>query len=268
MNESSQKNKIPNLRQVWPIIADVIIPNYKALRLSKAENAQLRTTIFNLNAENTKLEQESADTITKLTEKSITDSLTGLFNLTGFHSYAKNYLNALRRHRYTPPVDSDRIAFDDPPEELKRKIDGRSIVVIDVDKFKAVNDRYGHAAGDKVLKNIAKILKNTVRPGDEVFRTGGDEFTILLAMDNAKGAKKFFHRLQYNLDSDHKRRLEGGEVSATATVGFSVVNKSGRSPISTARQWADLVGYVNKRKRYPVDELRASLPQAPIRKMI
>jgi len=261
MSNTFKKNKIPSLRQIWQPVADVIIPFYKKNRLQAVE-------ISSLKAKNTDLQQQFSDTVAELTKKSITDSLTGLLNVRGFHLHSKEYLNILRRHKYKPISGREEGMHDLPPEKLKRQIDGRGIIIIDADKFKSVNDNHGHAVGDRVLKNIANLLKKEIRPGDEVFRIGGDEFLIILATDNAKGIKIFSRRLQNKLDSEHARRSANGEVSVTGTVGFSVVNKEGRSPITTAKQWADLIGYISKKRRYPNDNLRASLPQAPIRKMI
>ena len=132
----------------------------------------------------------------------------------------------MRRYKFTPPLNSERTSFDISPDELKRKIDGQAIISIDVDKFKPINDNHGHAAGDKVLRDIARILKETIRPQDEAYRTGGDEFTVVLAIDNAKMVKDIAYRLQKKLDDSHQHRLQQGLVSATATVGFAIVNLS------------------------------------------
>lgn len=246
MSESSQKNKIPSLRQVWQSVADLIVPFYKISRLQAIE-------ISNLTAQNT-----------KLTEKSITDPLTGLSNVGGFYAHSRAYVKTLRRHKYTPSEIREAL----PLEQLQRETDGRSLVIVDLDNFKPINDNKGHAAGDRVLKNIAQLLKKEIRPGDEVFRIGGDEFLIVLATDNAKVAKLFSRRLQKKLDDEHNLSLRESKVTATATVGFSIVNKEGRSPITTAKKWADVVMYTNKKNRYPDDKLRTSVPPTPMRKMV
>jgi len=84
------------------------------------------------------------------------DPLTGLLNKTGFESYLSR---------------------------KARQGEGRSLAVlyIDLDRFKPVNDTYGHAAGDEVLRHFATLLQTVVRPSDAVARIGGDEFAVALA---------------------------------------------------------------------------------------
>jgi diguanylate cyclase (GGDEF)-like protein len=92
-----------------------------------------------------------------------------------------------------------------------------SVVFVDLDGFKRVNDQYGHAAGDKVLQVVAARLKSEVRPGDTVARIGGDEFGIICEGLDADDAPGFAERLAEGL---HERITTGdGRVMVSASAG-------------------------------------------------
>src|SRR3990167_4638 len=101
-----------------------------------------------------------------ITATSQTDGLTGLPNRRLLYHRGKHEMMYARRHK-TP----------------------LSLVFIDVDNFKKVNDVYGHVTGDKVLREIARALSNTMRATDFVSRLGGDEFVILFPNTDGCGAK-------------------------------------------------------------------------------
>ncbi|MDP6120860.1 MAG: GGDEF domain-containing protein [Rhodospirillales bacterium] len=95
--------------------------------------------------------------IAHLERLAATDELTGALNRRGFESALKRHLAEARRH-HEPSV----------------------LVIADLDGFKPINDTYGHRAGDKVLRRVARLLMNNVRKTDYVGRLGGDEFAVLL----------------------------------------------------------------------------------------
>ncbi len=108
---------------------------------------------------------------------SITDELTSLYNRRHFISQFKKEIE--RARRYSHPL---------------------SLLMIDLDNFKQYNDTYGHQHGDKVLRTVAMLLKNSVRKPDFVARFGGDEFAIVMPeVDNDK-AIKLAERLRKQLE--------------------------------------------------------------------
>ncbi len=95
-----------------------------------------------------------------------------------------------------------------------------TIVMVDVDHFKRVNDEYGHSIGDEVLKLVAKILAAEVRRHDIVARYGGEEFVLLLAETDAAQARVMAERCRSSIESA-KLLLYGSPVSVTASVGIA-----------------------------------------------
>ncbi len=96
--------------------------------------------------------------IAELEHLALTDELTGLLNRRAIEAEMKHALAAARRY--------DECGV---------------LVYMDMDGFKAINDTFGHAAGDEVLRQVARVLQDNVRDSDRVGRLGGDEFAILLA---------------------------------------------------------------------------------------
>ncbi len=118
-----------------------------------------------------------------------------------------------------------------------------SCVILDLDHFKSVNDTYGHAAGDKVLKNVAALLVKTVRDGDFVCRYGGEEFCIGLPhvdhQDAVLAAERFRKEISNNILVDGQR--------ITASLGVSAMSLAPEHPQSLVEQ-ADKALYVAKRE--------------------
>jgi len=143
---------------------------------------------------------EEAETLKESYEKlSMVDSLTGLYN---------------RRFFY------EQIAV--PFAKTKRYDDPLCLLLIDLDFFKAINDDYGHAAGDEVLIDVAKSLKKTVREGDVLARFGGEEFIVgFTNTDKSKGLF-FAERIRKALEA-LEWVFDGNTVSITASIGLCCV---------------------------------------------
>jgi diguanylate cyclase (GGDEF)-like protein/PAS domain S-box-containing protein len=107
----------------------------------------------------------------------------------------------------------------------RREDQSFAVVFLDLDRFKAVNDSLGHAAGDELLVQLARRLQSCLREGDTLARHGGDEFTILL--DDVKGAADAMSAAQRIHDATAQPfQAAGQEVSSTASIGIAIWNQS------------------------------------------
>jgi diguanylate cyclase (GGDEF)-like protein len=92
--------------------------------------------------------------------------------------------------------------------------------MVDLDRFKSVNDEYGHQAGDAVLRQLAKILKHEVREIDRAGRYGGEEFMLLLPGTVLDAAVTFAERVRRQIES-HTFNFDGGSLQRTASFGVA-----------------------------------------------
>jgi diguanylate cyclase (GGDEF)-like protein len=140
--------------------------------------------------------------------------------------------------------------------------EGPAVLFVDIDDFKAVNDTFGHAAGDAVLVEVAERLRRCVRPDDLAVRLGGDEFAVLLSgRDAQRAAAGIADRLMAALDAPCA--VGGGVLRITASVGIAGADMIS-SPDELLRK-ADVAMYHAKRTgkgRWTIFE-RAALPLAP-----
>ncbi len=153
----------------------------------------------------------------------ILDTLTGIYNRNGLFEFIKKEL--LRGRREDSPV---------------------GILLIDLDNFKGINDRFGHLAGDKVLKSFAAILKTTVRESDIVCRFGGDEFIVLL-----KGDGESLDLVRWRIQEAFQSWQETDEIARK--IGLSIGSAIWESDQKLNIEWllneADLDMYNEKTKK-------------------
>jgi diguanylate cyclase (GGDEF)-like protein len=102
-----------------------------------------------------------------------------------------------------------------------------SLLVVDVDHFKAVNDRLGHSAGDQVLKFVARRLNEVARRSDMVFRYGGEEFVLLLSNTDQEGARQLAERIRAAVEES---ACECHNENVCITVSVGVTSLAGEVP--------------------------------------
>jgi diguanylate cyclase (GGDEF)-like protein len=117
-----------------------------------------------------------------------------------------------------------------------------SVLALDLDGFKKVNDRFGHAAGDEILREIAKALEKAVREQDTVARMGGDEFCVLAPEIGWEDAERLAERLELAVQS-----AVGGLDMLGVSVGFAVFPDEGWTPEHLLVR-ADEAGLETKRR--------------------
>ena len=123
----------------------------------------------------------------------------------------------------------NRLAYDERLNlelaNFRRKQDPFTLVVWDIDLFKKVNDTYGHAAGDQVLKLVASILKKNMRETDFIARYGGEEFVSILPGTDIKGAQLITDKLREIVKSS-KFHFRDEAVNVTVSSGFAEVKNN------------------------------------------
>jgi len=107
--------------------------------------------------------------------------------------------------------------------QVRRGGSGAAVMMCDLDHFKSINDRWGHAIGDDVLRNFAEILRTQLRAGDLAGRIGGEEFAILLAAADLEGAQSVARRIQERF-AEQPLAGDAGAVVLTVSIGITMMN--------------------------------------------
>jgi diguanylate cyclase (GGDEF)-like protein/PAS domain S-box-containing protein len=134
--------------------------------------------------------------------------------------------------------------LDQTIREAKRYGNSRSILYIDLDRFKKVNDVFGHEAGDKLLVQVASRLKEILREGDYISRLGGDEFTVILAGPSKANPEKIAMRVLKSLARPYS--IQGRKIDfVTPSIGVSTFPHDGHNA-DTLLKHADMAMYTAK----------------------
>ncbi len=154
---------------------------------------------------------------------SLEDELTGLPNRRGFFALAEQQLKVARRTKT-----------------------GLYLLFADVDGLKTTNDRFGHAEGDRLIRDAAHILRATFRDSDIVARIGGDEFVVLMIQTDEAAPAQFLARL----DTEIERRNAGEKESPLSlSVGVTRYAREAPAPLEELIRRADALMYEEKRKK-------------------
>jgi diguanylate cyclase (GGDEF)-like protein/PAS domain S-box-containing protein len=135
-------------------------------------------------------------------------------------------------------------------EEAERSRNNRdhfSLIMIDIDNLKKINDTFGHLKGDQALRVFAKTLSQTVRSRDIVGRIGGDEFIILLSDSDKQAAEKFARRLCQRI-STRRINSENNCIKITASMGIATFSGEGDLTLDDLMERADKALYQAKRQ--------------------
>jgi diguanylate cyclase (GGDEF)-like protein len=148
---------------------------------------------------------ENVDLHETVQRQAVTDELTGLFNHRRFQEVMAVEVERARR-------------FDQP----------MSLIILDIDNFKGVNDTYGHMQGDLVLREVARVLRESSREIDEPARYGGEEMAVALPQTDLEGAYQFAERVRRRIEALELPILDGGGT-LRVTASFGAASTPGSS---------------------------------------
>jgi diguanylate cyclase (GGDEF)-like protein len=168
---------------------------------------------------------ENVDLHETIQRQAVTDELTGLFN-----------------HRRFQEVMTAEV------ERTRRFGQELGLIMLDIDNFKRVNDTYGHLQGDLVLKEVARVLRESSREIDEPARYGGEEMAVALPQTGLQGAYEFAERVRQRIESLQLPLLEGeGTLRVTASFGAASLPHSAKVDKDALVAAADAALYRAKR---------------------
>jgi diguanylate cyclase len=121
-----------------------------------------------------------------------------------------------------------------------------SLLLLDVDYFKKINDQFGHAVGDQVLRLLALVLGENIKGQDTAARYGGEEFAIVLPRTAGRDARKLAETIRERISEKQLVMRKTGEVLGQVTVSIGVAQYASREPLSEFVERADRALYVAK----------------------
>lgn len=185
------------------------------------QNETLEQKVTRLEAENADLREQNE----KLKELITKDELTGAYNRRGIEEEIKKYIETIQNR----------------PETLHKPILG--VLLIDLDKFKIINDTYGHKAGDEVLEKLVQTCSGQLRDLDFLGRYGGEEFLVVLPLADISQSKLVAERLREAVAA-MDIEYNGEKIETTVSIGVSVFD--GKKTWADTYEEADKFMYMAK----------------------
>ncbi len=171
-----------------------------------------------------KSKRELEETQKKLQEQVNRDPMTNLYNRRYFDEVSKKLINITKREKAH-----------------------LSIIVIDIDKFKDINDQFGHKNGDDVIKLLSIILMHKTRTGDIVIRFGGEEFVVILPFTDKEGALKIAEKIRKYAEQNTITIDKNKYLKFTISAGVSYFDNANDESIYESLDRADKALYVAKK---------------------
>jgi diguanylate cyclase len=197
---------------IHSVLAELLVETQKMSAVSLTLTRQLDKGAKEVQALTQRLERAEA--------AAFNDLLTGLLNRRGFEK-----------------------AFADLSSQ-----EGVSLLLIDVDRFKEINDAYGHPVGDQVMRGVAQILRARIKGADIAARVGGDEFAILLPDTAAEGARALAEKIRSTLFQARLRRTGSDEQIGQVSISVGVAHSAATTTLDQLMQKADGALYAAKRE--------------------
>ena len=202
---------LENIQQQLPALADMLQMAAPPLQDNESLLAEAQQLLFRQTLQlNARLDAQHAELVSlrqrqdELEERSRTDALTGLAN--------RAWLEEKLHKRFVLCQEQSRIM---------------SVVFIDLDHFKKLNDQYGHQVGDLVLENFGKTLQALIREGDLAGRWGGEEFLIILPDESATAALVFARRIAQRLEKTPMAHNDQETIHVSVSIGIACLEDGG-----------------------------------------
>lgn len=198
----------------------------KVIAQLHGETTSMVTTMHGL-SENLASSQHEINALRQQLEnaraEAMVDPLTGVMNRRGFN-----------------------LRMDESLEDSRREQRPLSLVLVDIDFFKKINDSYGHLFGDKVIRGLAEVLKANIKGKDTVARLGGEEFGLLLPETDLSGAKVLSEKIRRTMELSKIRRLDKNEQIGGITISLGVAMLSDQEDPMKFFDRADKALYASK----------------------